>query len=375
MSLLTGLTAEGIEVPVQVDETGRLVAEGLQGEKGDRGDQGEQGPPGIGQKGDKGDPGEKGDPGDAGPPGSVDLPAGGVGDALVLTGDPAAPLAAAPFVASDPAGESGAAAIVGAVQISQADYEALAAPRAGVLYVTTGESRMGLYLDGQLVAGFGPGDVVGGVFAGVESLSPVLWYDFADVATVTLNGSEIASISSKGTDSRSLTPTTPAPSYIDGFATLKSADFGASGHVGNLKNTSTAPYDLAEVWVVGDAGASATFGNFNGLIGSVLSSAWRTYESGGNMNLSSFGAAEVNGQPAGSLPVSLLRSPFVLRLRRGALGVLSVDGGLVLGNESSNSNLGRGWPGLIGEVIIFSEPLTATDAEDLYQHLTDKWIN
>lgn len=162
MSLLTGLTAEGIEVPVQVDAEGRLVAEGLQGEKGDRGDPGEQGPPGIGQKGDKGDPGEKGDPGDPGPPGSVDLPAGEVGAALVLTGDPEAPLAAAPVVASDPAGETGAAAIVGAVQISQADYEALAAPRAGVLYVTTGEGSTGIYLGGQLVAGFGTSEEGGG---------------------------------------------------------------------------------------------------------------------------------------------------------------------------------------------------------------------
>jgi hypothetical protein len=37
MALLTGMTEDGREVPVQVDSTGRLVAEGLQGPKGDKG--------------------------------------------------------------------------------------------------------------------------------------------------------------------------------------------------------------------------------------------------------------------------------------------------------------------------------------------------
>lgn len=155
MSQLTGITAEGVEVPVQVDDDGRLVAQGLRGEKGDRGDQGVQGPPGIAQKGDKGDKGDPGDPGEAGPPGSVALPAGEVGETLVLTGEPDAPLAASPFVASDPSGDTGAAVITGAVQISQTDYEALTAPRAGVLYVTTGEGSTGIWLGGQLVAGLG----------------------------------------------------------------------------------------------------------------------------------------------------------------------------------------------------------------------------
>jgi hypothetical protein len=40
MALLTGMTEDGREVPVQVDGTGRLVAEGLQGPKGDAGTDG-----------------------------------------------------------------------------------------------------------------------------------------------------------------------------------------------------------------------------------------------------------------------------------------------------------------------------------------------
>jgi hypothetical protein len=46
MALLTGLTSDGTEVPVQVDQQGRLVAEGLQGIQGIQGPQGPQGPQG-----------------------------------------------------------------------------------------------------------------------------------------------------------------------------------------------------------------------------------------------------------------------------------------------------------------------------------------
>lgn len=56
MPLLTGLTADGTEVPVQVEPDGVLVAEGLQG------------PQGV--QGDKGDTGPAGPPGPEGPPGS-----------------------------------------------------------------------------------------------------------------------------------------------------------------------------------------------------------------------------------------------------------------------------------------------------------------
>jgi len=46
MALLTGLTADGTEVPVQVKPDGKLVAEGLTGPAGGVGPQGVAGPPG-----------------------------------------------------------------------------------------------------------------------------------------------------------------------------------------------------------------------------------------------------------------------------------------------------------------------------------------
>ena len=55
MAILYGTQSNGETLPVQVNETGQLVARGLQGEKGEKGDKGEQG-----EKGDQGDPGQDG---------------------------------------------------------------------------------------------------------------------------------------------------------------------------------------------------------------------------------------------------------------------------------------------------------------------------
>lgn len=89
MPLLTGLTSEGEEIPIQVDGAGRLVAEGMPGPastvpgpKGDKGDRGDVGPASTvpGPKGDKGDRGDVGPPGQGVPQG------GAVGQVLTKTG-------------------------------------------------------------------------------------------------------------------------------------------------------------------------------------------------------------------------------------------------------------------------------------------------
>ena len=59
--ILLGTQSNGETLPVQVDDTGRLVAEGLQGPPGDPGQPGQPGEPGT--------PGEPGQPGEPGPPG------------------------------------------------------------------------------------------------------------------------------------------------------------------------------------------------------------------------------------------------------------------------------------------------------------------
>lgn len=95
MTLLTGLTEAGVEVPVQVDAQGRLVAEGLPGPAGPAGPAGDPGPQGIaGIAGPTGPAGPAGATGPAGPAGAngtngtngVGVPTGGTtGQVLAKT--------------------------------------------------------------------------------------------------------------------------------------------------------------------------------------------------------------------------------------------------------------------------------------------------
>lgn len=97
MTLLTGLTEAGVEVPVQVDAQGRLVAEGLPGPAGPAGPAGDPGPQGIaGVAGPTGPAGPAGETGPAGPAGSngtngtngVGVPTGGTtGQVLAKSSD------------------------------------------------------------------------------------------------------------------------------------------------------------------------------------------------------------------------------------------------------------------------------------------------
>ena len=68
--VLLGTQSNGETLPVQVDDTGRLVAEGLTGQPGEQGEKGE--------KGDKGDPGDPGAPGAPGADGNDGADGAGV---------------------------------------------------------------------------------------------------------------------------------------------------------------------------------------------------------------------------------------------------------------------------------------------------------
>lgn len=150
MTLLTGLTSGGVEVPVQVDAEGRLVAEGLPGPAGPAGPAGDPGPAGIaGVPGPAGADGTNGTDGAQGPPGPG-LPTGGaVGDVPVKNATTDYATVWKPGVVSDTSSNAGSSTITNLVQITQTAYQALATKDSKTLYVVTdaaGIGKRGLYL-------------------------------------------------------------------------------------------------------------------------------------------------------------------------------------------------------------------------------------
>jgi hypothetical protein len=207
----------------------------------------------------------------------------------------------------------------------------------------------------------------------VSELSPVLWYDFSDESTVTVESSQITQIADKGSASRNLTKSPTGPAYSVGINGLKCVDWGSSPHSNYLRNTSTTPFVLAEVYIVQDASFGASFPNFNGLIGNALNESLRVYGSGSTLSINGFNSAFVNGSSAAaaSISVSTLNLPSLLRFAFS--GPSSMAAGLVIGTETVNFSLERGWYGLIGEVVGFSSPLDQNSQISLHNYFVSKW--
>lgn len=65
-------------------------------------------------------------------------------------------------------------------------------------------------------------------------LSPVLWYDFSDEATVTTSGTEITAITDKGSRGWTLSKSATGPQYVTGINSKKCLDWG---HLPRTQNT------------------------------------------------------------------------------------------------------------------------------------------
>lgn len=216
---------------------------------------------------------------------------------------------------------------------------------------------------------------------GIETFSPVIWYDFADEATVSLSGTEVTGVSDKGSRGWGLSKGTTGPQYVAGINGKQCIDWGTAGHQNYLRNTSTTTTSLAEVYIVLDANFGSTFPNNNGLI-TATGSGWLLGgdNSGGTgfwdyANLPSwlFDSAYINGSATNSYDVVLpaINSPTLIRVTRTA-GPLTATDGICVGNDRSGFST-RGWGGLIGEIVVFSSVLSTGDRTSVQNILAAKW--
>ncbi len=209
----------------------------------------------------------------------------------------------------------------------------------------------------------------------IPALAPVLWYDFADEATVTTSGTEITAVASKGSRNWTLTKSTTGPQYVTNINSKKCVDWGSPGHSNFLQNTSTTSTAIAEVYFVLDANFGSTFAAYNGLITGTSGAGFFLL---GNINGTGlysfeFATAFINGSASNVYSSSVLpaiNSPCILRVGRSS-GSLDTTDGFQIGMDRIY-NL-RGWGGLMGEVIVFSTALSSTDRATVENYLSEKW--
>jgi hypothetical protein len=147
-----------------------------------------------------------------------------------------------------------------------------------------------------------------------------------------------------------------------------------------LRNTSTTSTSIQEVYFVLDASFGSTFPSSNGLI-SATSSGWLLgANSGGagfwpysNLPTWLFDSAFINGSNSNVYDSAILpaiNSPSLLRVTRTTGALTATDGFLVGGDRDLG---GRGWLGLIGEIIVFSAPISSNNRSWLQVWLASKW--
>ena len=214
----------------------------------------------------------------------------------------------------------------------------------------------------------------------IQSLNPVFDYDFSDESTVTLSGTEITAITSKGSRAWTLTKSSTGPQYVTGINGKKCADWGSAGHSNYLRNTDTTETTVGEIWVVLDANLGSTFAGYYGLVTTTVDDAnsneWFVVGYQGLAGFTEAGAklnqAFVNGSATNTFASVLpaINSPCILRLKRSS-GVLTLQNGVLIGNDRNNAN--RGWGGLVGRVIGFPAVLDAESVDVALTVLANDW--
>lgn len=210
----------------------------------------------------------------------------------------------------------------------------------------------------------------------VNALSPVFWYDFSDISTVTTTGGRIDSIGGKGGRGWALTRSTTGPLYVTGINGLNCSDWGTVGHSNFLRSTTNTATSMADIFIVMDAAFGPTFPDFNGFVGHVDGSAPPLAGGSGSTGLYSVDSfvdqVFINGGTTNKFNSILpdINSPCIVRFNK-ANGAASITtSGFQIG---ADRNYGRGFRGLIGEVIVFPTVLGQVNASNLITHLRDKW--
>ena len=217
------------------------------------------------------------------------------------------------------------------------------------------------------------------VSGGIAGLNPALWYDFADESTVTISSGQITQIADKGTLGRTLTASATGPTYATTINGLKVSDWGTVSHSNYLRNTDSTGFTIEEIYCVADSSETSSITN-SGLLGSYTdvsktiimngSSAGfegplggsyyidRVYLNGGTTNRYSNVFPEI-------------ASPCILRMLDTRGAITGTTGGFQIGKDRTNG--GRGWRGLIAEVVCFSSVLSTNDRSTVQTALATKW--
>lgn len=246
----------------------------------------------------------------------------------------------------------------------------------GVQRTATTSAAVGVWCSNEHSISVRAGNWPGLAVNPIPALSPILWYDFADEATVTTSGTEVTQVNSKGTRAWSITKSATGPQYATGINGRKCLDWGSANHSNYLRNTDTTSTSVAEIYAVIDASFGSTFPDYNGLVSATSGAGWSvggTATTTGLYTASGFDQAFTNNSASNVVTAVLptINTASLLRVRNSSGSALTTTSGIQVGNDRNNQP--RGWYGLVGEIVMFSAVLGTTDRGSVQSWLATKW--
>ena len=206
----------------------------------------------------------------------------------------------------------------------------------------------------------------------IANLFPILWYDFADESKVSISDSQITSVTDKGSLGLNLTKSSTGPAYTTAINGRKCVDWGAQGHVNFLRNTASIS-SIGEIYIVLSTNGVTQFDSFNALVSSTANEGgaqFRVWGQGTSIIAATCSDIYVNRLATNS--TSGLSSPCLIRLKQPNSSPFASSSGFQLAQDRSY-NFNRGWPGFIGEVVVFASVLETNARTDLENVLATKW--
>lgn len=206
------------------------------------------------------------------------------------------------------------------------------------------------------------------------ALSPVAWWDASDATTVTTSSGLITDWDDKSGNGWDLTQPTAGdrPTYTSaGMNGLNVAEWPAAPRYDFMQSAS-GTFELREMYVVLDSAYVGVFDVYGGILTSQNDDWYITGSNGAEgLQVQAGTAAYINGgstdRDSNLFPE--MESPCLLRVTTDAL--YSTTSGVVVGRDRYFGV--RVWRGLMGEMVVFSAPLSAGNRAALETHLMSKW--
>ena len=207
-----------------------------------------------------------------------------------------------------------------------------------------------------------------------DVLRPSVWFDAADLSTLTLVSGDASEWRDKSGNGRTVTQTTAArrPTYLAyGFNGRPTLDWGSAINNKGFQNLSVSNFNPTRYFIVADYDGADPFNEYTGLVAHTFTQGTDIIITNNTSTIWYSGSYFHNGNPtATATALPTISSPFVLASN---FAQSTNRTNLFIGNDRFLTGLTRGWRGKISEVFALDYVPSVAQRQVAEGYLAWKW--